>query len=149
MRPKKRILLIDTNEVRLSAHRYMLYIRGFAVFSAASAAEGRAACVTAAPDLVIAMAELPELRWLFGLLHDEHPGIRQIIVAPPRGECTIPADSILYGPSPSEIYDWARMLTARKRGPKKRPVSVNDRNLADGVYANWIVQNGQAVRRSA
>ena len=125
MRPRKRILLIDSNELRQSTRRYMLTIRGFAVHAAASAEEARELASDHNPDLVIACWPMAgtDLGRLLDQLHDQHPCLRSMLLAEhltaaPKG---IHADACMYkgSCSPAEIVDRAKVLCARKHGPKK------------------------------
>ena len=143
MRSKKRILLIDSNEARLSVRRYMLGIRGFLVFGAETIAEARGLSNTCAPELVIAASDVPNLQWGLTAMHEDAAHILQMVLHPAKGECSIVADAVAYNPTAEEIYERARIMSARKRGPRKKlPVAV-------GSYSNLIVQDGQVIRRIA
>ena len=130
MRPRKRILLIDSNELRQSTRRYMLTIRGFAVHAAASAEEAHELAADHDPDLVIACWPMAgtDLGRLLDHLYEQRPAMRSMLLAEqlssPPENVTVDACILKGNCSPAEIVDRAKFLCARKRGPKK-PVEID------------------------
>lgn len=119
MRPKKRILLANQNEIRLSLLRYQLTIHGYAVFSAVSAQEARTCFENYLPELLIAAFELPGLAELLADLHQHEWPCSQMVIAPARKELgSLSADAILCDPTAAELLERVKLLVARKRGPK-------------------------------
>lgn len=130
MRPKRQILLIDSNEMRLSTRSYMLQVRGFNVHAAATAEEATVIVDNFSLDLVIGCWPLPGGNpALLDALRGRYPGgVPTMLLAEQltTGPESAFADAILLKPvSAAEIVDRAKTLCARKRGPKKfQPVSV-------------------------
>ncbi len=130
MRPRKRILLIDSNELRQSTRRYMLTIRGFVVHAAASADEARELAADHNPDLVIACWPMAgtDLGRLLDQIYEQRPTVRLMLVAEhlssPPETVTVDACMLKGYCNPSELVDRAKFLCARKRGPKK-PVEID------------------------
>ncbi len=128
MRPKKRILIIDPNELRTSILRYQLTIRGYAAFAAATAAEAREQFTACAPELVIAALNVDGLDGLLTDLHQRDSFCRQLVLVPKYGECKVIVDAVMCEPSPAELLERIKILCYRKRGP--RPEHSIDRMLA-------------------
>lgn len=115
MRPKKRILLIDFNENRQSAVRFMLQTNGFHVISAAAPLKGS---LDHHPELILGIwpvqpAYFTELAKAAGLPSivvvsetDDHPS-------------NFMADTVLLNPTPAELLERIKVMSARKRGPKR------------------------------
>ena len=125
-RPKKRILLIDANELRLSARRFMLTTHGYAVFGAVDVSEALQACAVHAPEVAFIVCPIPGLARLVRDLHAMFPTIRTLLFA--EGLKSEPeniyTDVMLHGwPPVSEILERLKVLAARKRGPHKMPVA--------------------------
>jgi DNA-binding NtrC family response regulator len=125
MRPKKRILLIDSNETRQSVRRYLFITWGFAVLSAATAEEAREIAANEPLDLVVCGWPLAgaDLGKLLNDLHAIDPLLRSLLLAEssivaPEG---VAAHAVLLkgACAPTEIRERARQLSARKRGPRK------------------------------
>lgn len=126
MRPKKKILLIDANEERQSRLRYVLEINRYRVLGAASCAEARAIAVDFRPELAIAAWPLPaaELHAALDLMRRQ-AGTASLALC--EGMTEPPADLFLFVDQvccghkcyAAEILERARVLCARKRGPRK------------------------------
>jgi CheY-like chemotaxis protein len=129
MRPKKRILLIDSNEARRSVRKFVLINRGFIVHAAATAEEAHQAAATtkfnAKFDVVIGCWPLEDadLAAALDTLHKHHPELRSMVIAETLTERPnlLIADAVLLKGQCSqfEIHESARLLAARKRGPQK------------------------------
>lgn len=69
MRPKKRVLLIDNNEQRLSVRAFVLETHHYFVAKATSVREAAETFSEARPDVVLAMVDVPGLAKLLDDLH--------------------------------------------------------------------------------
>jgi len=126
MRPKRKILLIDSNEVRQSIIRFALVQLSFEVFSYANvkAAKQR----LSKPDLVDAvLAYWPvEEGKLSDSAHKARVPSLLVIEGDAVGvECL--CDSTLRKPSNAMVFDALRTMCAKRRGPrpvKKPPVGI-------------------------
>ncbi len=134
MRPKKRVLLIDTRLTRRSVRSFVLTTNGFAVFPVESADEAYAICADADPEIAIVCWPMPEIEGVFDRLHKEVPEMRTLLLAEelkaaPEG---IMADATLWGRFwTADILERTKLLAARKRGPKKPPAIDRMMDLAE------------------
>lgn len=120
MRPKKRILLIDSNSERAGALRFMLGCRSYNVFSAATADEACSLLDKAAPiDTVLVQGDFIDLVTLLYDLHALAPHVPQMVIAG-RDQAGICADITLRRPTTEELLDRLCFACARKRGPRKK-----------------------------
>ena len=125
MRPKKRILLAGSDEDRVGVLRYLLETNAFAVTTALTAADAIARMQGADPRYELLVCEWP-MQGMPGMLGAAHAPeahtpslvIARSVVEPPEG---IVADGIITRPNwcSTELLAKAKMLTARKRGPRK------------------------------
>jgi CheY-like chemotaxis protein len=133
MRPRKTILCVDDNEQILSVRKFLLETRGYRVVSASCASEALESLQNATPgsiDLLLADLMMPQMdgNELARRAKQIHPCLPALLISGtvtsfdragfadaflPKGACT-----------PAELLDRIRVLVARKRGPKKQPVSV-------------------------
>ena len=129
MRPKKTILLVDTNHQALSVRRFMLKTRGYRVLAATSSADAMEilkGSLGGAIELLISELLMPEMDGNELVLRAKQsmPELKTMLVSRmltdfagasaadaflPRGAC-----------SPVELLERVRLLLNRKRGPKKR-----------------------------
>jgi CheY-like chemotaxis protein len=125
MRPKKTILCVDNNEQTLSVRKFLLETRGYRVVSAASSAEAIHLFTTAPVDLVLTDLGLPQMDGdaLIGCLKEISPDVPMILISNivRPGERSHRADAFLGKGccSAAELIDRIRMMSARKRGPRK------------------------------
>jgi hypothetical protein len=125
MRPKKRILLIDAVEPRLSMRRFMLTINHYAVFSAGSAEEALTVAAECDPVVAVLIWPLKGARELLNKLHGDFPLTATIILAEGLKELpeAIYPHAILYGNISANAFLYRlTVLAAGKRGPRKKPV---------------------------
>jgi two-component system response regulator CpxR len=133
MRPRKTILCVDDNEQILSIRKFLLETRGYRVVSASTAAEALEHIQAAIPgsiDLLLTDLIMPQMdgNELARRAKQHHPCLPVLLVSGtvtnfdratsadaflPKGAC-----------APIELLDRIRILVARKRGPKKQPVSA-------------------------
>jgi CheY-like chemotaxis protein len=124
MRPKKKILLIDADEERLSVRRFTLTTNQFKVFSATSAAEALSAARDFEPEVALIVWPFDGAARFVEKLRAWAPFTKTLLLAEgsqaqPEGIVT---DMALWGsPSASELLDRLKTLAACKRGPKKMP----------------------------
>jgi len=125
MRPKKNILCVDDNEQTLSVRKFLLETRGYRVYTAISGQEAIAVFSTTHIDLVLTDLGLPQMdgNALIGHLKEMGPETPMILTSDTvrAGERTHSADAFLAKGccSPAEIVERIRVMSARKRGPKK------------------------------
>lgn len=136
MRPRKRILLIDSNEVRLSVRRYLLETQGFKVSAATAADEARDLAETTDPELIVCAWPLAgsSAGLLLNQLHEAHPFVRIMLLAETLQSVpddVYAADAVLLKGdcTPFNVLERARLLSARKRGPRKMTVQSVDRMM--------------------
>jgi len=125
MRPKKKILLIDSNEERRSVRKFVLINRGFIVQAVANAWDAAEAAKALDFDLAIGVwpFEGADLATLLDELQRRHSQMKSMVIADrltERPPMLIVDAVLLKGQcSQFEIYERAKLLSARKRGPRK------------------------------
>jgi len=125
MRPKKTILCVDDNEQALSVRKFMLETRGYRVLASLLPEEALEMFCQGGVDLVISDLNMPrmdgnELARRMKQIAPEVPvllmsGSVKAFERATHGDCFLPKGAC----SPTEMLDRARMMLARKRGPKK------------------------------
>lgn len=130
MRPKKTILLIVADELRLSVWRYLLETRGYRVFGAGDSVEAGVIFCSRVIDVVVCELEIGPIDGgaLIAILKTVRDDVPMILisetVAPgERADC---ADAFLDKRhcTPVELVERVRIMAQRKRGPKKQPRPV-------------------------
>jgi two-component system response regulator CpxR len=128
MRPKKTILCVDNNEQTLSVRKFMLETRGYRVVSALSGERALEIFRNGGIDLVLSDLLLADIdgNELVRRMKEYSPEVPTILVSAtvkayeranradaflPKGACT-----------PAEVLERIRIMSARKRGPKKGTV---------------------------
>jgi DNA-binding response OmpR family regulator len=129
MRPKKKILLIDADRERCSVWAYVLATNGYAVHVAEDAAEAKALAVIASPDLAIAVLPMPGLDGFLDWWRLAACGRAAIVICEEKraslaeaAQDAFPslADVTLHSNVPAaELLEQVKVLSARKRGPRK------------------------------
>lgn len=125
MRPKKIILCVDTNENDLSVLSFMLSTNGYRVLPARTAQEAIALYQEHQVDLVLANHTLPPangdalVRKLKQIAHH----VPMILLGDPlkMGDQIHGADALLAKKncSPHDLLERIKVMSARKRGPRK------------------------------
>ena len=125
MRPKKIILCVDSNEQELSVVSFMLSTNGYKVLSATTAAEAEDLFGEHAVDLVLADAGLQQSSGdqLVRRLKQMASHVTMILLGDPakmNGQLHA-ADALLAKKacSPMELLERIKIMSARKRGPRK------------------------------
>jgi two-component system, OmpR family, response regulator CpxR len=125
MRPKKVILCVDDNEQDLSVLTFMLSTNGYKVMPAISADEAIAIFVGIQIDLVLADFSMPQMNGaqLVKRLKQIAAHVPMILLGDPQavsGENHL-ADAMLAKKncSPLELLERIKIMSARKRGPRK------------------------------
>ena len=124
MRPKKRILLIHSDEQRQGEISFLLRTRAYAVFPASSSSEALDCVGHSDPEVIVIDADFIGIRALLPAIRERAPWVPQLVLA---SGCSAPPpdlypDASLYGRFTSpELLDRLKVLAARKRGPKKMP----------------------------
>jgi CheY-like chemotaxis protein len=129
MRPKKRVVVLDENEVSLAIRCFALETWGYAVIPARTAEELAARLGEGQMDAVIAV--LPRYEHLAVLKLAQAlstPVMSLDLVANAPGS---PANvSLASTAAPVEIREALRILAARKRGPKTHVARAAEAELA-------------------
>jgi CheY-like chemotaxis protein len=125
MRPKKVILCVDDNEQELSVLKFMLVTNGYRVVSAINGQEAIGIFAETAVDLVLADFAMPRMNGvqLVERLKQIAGHIPMILLGDPQrmgGEIHA-ADALLAKKncSPQELLERIKVMSARKRGPRK------------------------------
>ena len=130
MRPKKVILCVEDNEQELSVLKFMLATNGYRVLSATGGQEAIQLFSDNSVDLVLADYTLPQMNG--NQLVDRLKGIAShvpmILLGDPQrmaGEIHA-ADALLAKKhcTPQELLERIKVMSARKRGPRKGSVRV-------------------------
>jgi len=137
MRPKKRILLIDSSETRLSTRRFVLETRGLAVAGASTPEEARDLANSFQPEVIVAAWPFTsgDLVRLLDQIREELPFAPSLLIAETLVEApAVVADAtVLKGScSMAEIVERIKILAARKRGPRPgtpKPVQSIERMM--------------------
>jgi two-component system response regulator CpxR len=125
MRPKKVILCVDDNEQELSVLKFMLATNGYRVVSACTGQEAIGIFAANQVDLVLTDFAMPQMNGsqLVDRLKQIGPHVPMIMLGDPQkmgGEMHA-ADVLLAKKncSPQELLERIKMMSARKRGPRK------------------------------
>lgn len=125
MRPKKKILLVDSDPETLSIRSFMLCTRGYAVTSTDGPAAAAKAILAQAFDMVVVALDRGDAdsRRLVSLLKNSAPHTPVILTSqtvsagfPHQAEAFLGKDCC----SPAELWERIRILIQRKRGPRKQ-----------------------------
>jgi DNA-binding response OmpR family regulator len=125
MRPKKIILCVDDNEQELSVLKFMLATNGYRVLSASSGQEAIGLFAETPVDLVLADFGLPQMNGgqLVERLKQIAVHVPMILLGDPQrmGGEIYAADALLAKKncSPQELLERIKIMSARKRGPRK------------------------------
>ena len=126
MRPKKVILCVDDNEQELSVLKFMLSTNGYRVLAATSGQEAITLFTEAQQiDLVLTDATMPQMsgKQLIERLKRIASHVPMVLLGDPQtmnGEIHL-ADAMLAKKSCSaqELLERVKVMSARKRGPRK------------------------------
>jgi CheY-like chemotaxis protein len=125
MRPKKIILCVDDNEQELSVLKFMLATNGYRVVAATSAQEAISLFAETAVDLVLADYTMPQMNGsqMVQRMKQIASHVPMILLGDPMrmgGEIHA-ADALLAKKncSPQELLERIKVMSARKRGPRK------------------------------
>lgn len=125
MRPKKIILCVDDNEQDLSVLSFMLSTNGYRVIPAVTAEEAIEIFATSQIDLVLADFAMPQMNGVQLVKRLKQMGghVPMILLGDPQTMSTDihAADAMLAKKncSPLELLERIRIMSARKRGPRK------------------------------
>ena len=141
MRPKKTILCVDDNEQTLSVRKFLLETRGYRVYTALNGQEAIQLFSAAHFDLVLTDLGLPQMdgNALIGQLKEISPEVPMILISDSvrAGERSQNADAFLAKGccSPADLIERIRVMSARKRGPRKAVQPAIGRPLQDALAA--------------
>jgi len=128
MRPKKVILCVNHNEQELSVLKFMLSTNGYRVFAATSGQEAVEVFSGLQVDLVLADYALPQMggKQLVERLKRIASHVPMVLLGDPQamgGELHL-ADALLAKKncSAQELLERIKVMSARKRGPRKGTV---------------------------
>jgi len=125
MRPKKRILIADSNEQALSVRKFLLETRGYHVTGCTTSRDALAEAAAASFDLVICNLAMPEIDGAELVRRTKQYNAQTpAIIFSTRlrfYDKDMPAEVFLpMGmDSPTELLERIRVLLTRKRGPRK------------------------------
>ena len=125
MRPKKIILCVDDNEQELSVLTFMLATNGYRVVSAHNGQEAIGKFADHAVDLVLSDYAMPQMNGdqLVNRLKSIASHVPMILLGDPQkmGDQMHGADALLHKKScsPQELLERIKVMSARKRGPRK------------------------------
>ena len=126
MRPRKVVLTVAFNERKLSIQSFVLETWGYRPFAARTAFDAMRVLQEEAPiDLLILNLPLTCRDELLLAAYRSQPGIRTVAINDtPAFDPTCKVDVFLPSCSavPSELKERLKILTAKKRGPKKKPI---------------------------
>jgi DNA-binding response OmpR family regulator len=126
MRPKKVILCVDDNEQELSVLKFMLATNGYRVVSAVTGQEAIGIFAATTVDLVLADFAMPQM--------DGCQLVPMILLGDPQkmGSEMHAADALLAKKSCSaqELLERIKLISARKRGPRKGSMRMAQVELA-------------------
>lgn len=126
MRPKKTILCVSTDDSTLSIRRFLLETYGFRVLGAPTAKDAIAEFYSAGVDLVLVDLDSPGMSAINLVIAMK--AIRSQVAVLLTSETTRPgsiahpADAILYRCSHTDLLARVKVMSARKRGPRKKDV---------------------------
>jgi len=130
MRPKKVILCVDDNEQELSVLKFMLETNGYRVVSATTGQEAIGLFAAHPVDLVLADFAMPQMNGsqLVDRLKQIASHVPMILLGDPQKMIADlhGADALLAkkNSSAQELLERIKVMSARKRGPRKGSVRV-------------------------
>lgn len=130
MRPKKRILLIAPDELRLSVRRFLLEARGYRVIGTCDPAEAIALFEADLHDVVVCDLEVGAMEGdvIIARLKAVSRDTPMVLVSEMvrSGDIAHSADVFLgkRRSLPQDLIERLRVMAVRKRDPKKPPASV-------------------------
>jgi two-component system, OmpR family, response regulator CpxR len=132
MRPKKCILLIDSDEDRISLRRFLFETHGFSVLSAENARDAQRHFYPGVIDLVVCAypsvgIDMERLLNLFKASRSWVPAVA-LVKDGEKVPVALLADASICLPSCStaDLIERIKIISARKRGPKKQlPVRID------------------------
>lgn len=136
MRPKKIILCVDDNEQDLSVLKFMLSTNGYRVISANNGADAIDIFADTAVDLVLSDYAMPQMNGaqLVNRLKQIASHVPMILLGDPQkmGDHMHGADALLAKKncSPQELLERIKVMSARKRGPRKGSTRISHPELA-------------------
>jgi len=136
MRPKKIILCVDDNEQELSVLTFMLATNGYRVVSANNGPEAILIFADLTVDLVLSDYAMPQMNGdqLVNRLKQIAGHVPMILLGDPQkmGDQMHGADVLLPKKtcSPHELLERIKIMSARKRGPRKGAPRLGPPQLA-------------------
>jgi CheY-like chemotaxis protein len=155
MRPKKVILCVDDNEQELSVTSFMLSTNGYRVISATNGQDAIGIFSEMPVDLVLADYTMPQMNGdqLVDRLKHIASHVPMILLGDPQkmaGDIHA-ADAVLAKKncSPLELLERIKVMSARKRGPRKgaqRIMPVVEQQLAVASFRKPAGRRGPPIR---
>jgi len=136
MRPKKVILCVDDNEQELSVLKFMLATNGYRVVSALTGQEAIGIFAATPVDLVLSDFAMPQMDGgqLVSRLKQIAGHVPMILLGDPQkmGSEMHAADALLAkrNCSAQELLERIKLMSARKRGPRKGALRLAPAELA-------------------
>lgn len=131
MRPKRVVLLVDSDETAISLRRFFIETRGFRVCAASNVEQALEIISSMVVDMVAVTLELGKVdgNSVVIRLKELRPDLPMILTSKSvgMGERAHAADGFLGRScnSNKELIERIRVMTSRKRGPKKAVVSIS------------------------
>lgn len=125
MRPRKVILCVDDEEQELSVLKYVLETNGYRIFTAMSGAQAVGVFIANPVDLVLVDFNMPDMDGIETIRQLKAIGnhIPMILLGDPvkLADMLSYADALLSkkGLTAIELLDSIKVMSARKRGPRK------------------------------
>ena len=160
MRPKKIILCVDDNEQELSVLKFMLATNGYRVVSANNGQEAIGIFADISVDLVLSDYAMPQMNGdqLVNRLKQIAGHVPMILLGDPQkmGDQMHGADALLPKKtcSPQELLERIKIMSARKRGPRKGTTRMAQRAVGGRVVRDreqgsgdqWTGSTAQQIR---
>jgi two-component system response regulator CpxR len=136
MRPKKIILCVDDNEQELSVLKFTLETNGYRVMSASNGHDAIGIFADTTVDLVLSDYMMPQMNGdqLVIRLKQIAAHVPMILLGDPQkmGDQLHAADALLAKKncSPHDLLERIKIMSARKRGPRKGATRMTSPQLA-------------------
>ena len=122
MRPKKKILLVGANEDHTGVLKFLLETHHYAATTVVSAAEAEQHLRAGFYDLLLIEYPLESIEHLLDQAYDLDSTMHSLVIAPKlreRPELRNASAVMVGNYCSAELLERSKVLTARKRGPKK------------------------------
>jgi len=124
MRPRKVVLCVSANEQQLSIQKFVVDNWGYHTIAALSASDALHILERDSIDVLILNLPLPARDELLKFAREAQPDIHTVAIGDTsRFDESCKVDAFLPNLQPAaDLHERLKILTAKKRGPKKKPV---------------------------